>query len=175
MLTHRREGGPQDRRRPHDVVAEDGVAEGVQGVSHGEVVEIDGPVGLVVLFAPGHEIGRRRRHRVEVVVDGAAGEQRLGDAPVPAPSFPLADQKPVAEEVPELADYRSILDVMPGVSGEDLMGAFGDEHGVEGETNPWRADAKARDVAVGGHGLGVGTELVALEVAGAAQQQRAAS
>lgn len=53
------------------------------------------------------------------------------------------------------------------------MGAFGVEHGVEGETHPWRDDAEAGDVAVGGHGWGVGAELVSLQVTGAAEQQRA--
>ena len=90
-----------------------------------------------------------------------------------APSFTFADQEPVAEEVPELADDRSILDVMPRVSGEDLMRSFGVEHGVEGETDPWRADSEAGDVAVGRHGSGVGAQLVALQATGAAQQQRA--
>lgn len=80
-------------------------------------MEVDGLAGLAVLVAPGHQVGRGR-DRVDVASDVTAGEQRLGNAPVAPPAFTIADQEPVGEEVPELANDRSVLDVMPGVSGE---------------------------------------------------------
>ncbi len=71
----------------------------------------------------------------------------------------------------ELADDGRVLDVVTGISRQRLVGALGREHGIEFEAHTGRAHAEAGDVAMGRHGFCVGAKLVALQLAGTAQQQ----
>lgn len=174
VVAEGREHVAQRRCHLDDVLAEHGAAEGGERVPHRQGVEVDRSAGGGTRLAPRQEVAGGGGDGPQMGRDRSPGEQRLGDAPVTQPSLTPAYEEPVAEEMAELADDGRVLDVVAGIPRQDLMGAFGREHGIELEPHTGRAHAEAGDVAVGRHGLRVGAELVALQLPGTAQQQRAA-
>jgi hypothetical protein len=148
------EGGPDLADGGVHVGAEQQPSDHPQGVAGHLAVEVDRLAGR------GRGVpGRDQRagllaHRRDVAGHALAGEQRLDDAPLPAPPLPVAGQQRVTQRL----GGRGVEDHVLGVAvvGQGLPDQVGLDHQVEDDPASGRPDHEPDHVAVGPPGLLVG-------------------